>query len=92
MKNTKSKAKEVKIIHPISIEKFADMTIKSNKNMNKKELIKALRQTLEEKNNGAKCIVCGAPIWAAGSAITGTNMCFSCTTLETDDSDDYEIY
>ena len=88
----KSKTKEVKTMHPISIEKFADMTIKSNKDMNKKELIKALRQTLKEKNNGAKCIVCGSPIWAAGSAITGTNMCFSCTTLETDDSDDYEIY
>ena len=28
-------------MHPISIEKFADMTIKSNKDMNKKELIKA---------------------------------------------------
>lgn len=63
-------------MHPISIEKFADMTIKSNKDMDKKELIKALRQTLEEKSNGAKCIVCGFPIWAAGSAITGTKYVF----------------
>ena len=77
---------------PISIEEFADMAIKSNKDMNKNDLIKALRHTLEEKNNGAKCIDCGSPIWAAGSAITGTHMCFSCTTLEADDSEDYEIY
>ena len=79
-------------MHPISIEKFADMAIKSKKDMNKNDLIKALRHTLEEKNNGAKCIDCGSPIWAAGSAITGTHMCFSCTTLEADDSEDYEIY
>ena len=56
-------------MHPISIEKFADMAIKSNKDMNKNDLIKALRHTLEEKKNGAKCIVCGSTIWAAGSAI-----------------------
>ena len=79
-------------MHPISIEEFADMAIKSNKDMNKNDLIKALRHTLEGKKNGAKCIVCGSPIWAAGSAITGTHMCFSCTTLEADDSEDYEIY
>ena len=79
-------------MHPISIEEFADTAIKSNKDMNKNDLIKALKHTLEEKNKGAKCIVCGSPIWAAGSAVTGTHMCFSCTTLEADDSEDYEIY
>ena len=68
------------------------MAVKSDKGMNKSELIAALKLSLEEKNNGAKCIVCGSPIWAAGSAITGTNMCFSCTTLEADDSEYYEIY
>ena len=77
---------------PIPIEEFAEMTVKTNKDMNKSELIAALKHSLKAKNNGAKCIVCGSPIWAAGSAITGTNMCFSCTTLEADDSEDYEIY
>jgi hypothetical protein len=75
----------------ISIEKFADMTAKANKDINKKELIADLKATLKAKQNGAKCMICGAPIWAAGSAITGSYMCFTCTTLESDDSEDYEI-
>lgn len=36
-------------------------------------------------------MICGASIWAAGSAITGMNRCFTCTTGEADDSEDYEI-
>lgn len=76
---------------PISVAKFADMTIKNNKGYNRKELIETLEATLADKRNGAKCIICGAPIWAAGSAITGTYMCFTCTTGEADDSEDYEI-
>lgn len=76
---------------PISIEDFADATMKNNKGYNRKELIRTLEETLKAKKNGAKCVICGAPIWAAGSAITGTYMCFTCTTGETDDSEDYEI-
>lgn len=75
----------------ISIGKFADDVIKNNNGYNRKELIKTLQETLEAKNNGAVCMICGAPIWAAGSAITGTNMCFPCATGEADDGDDYEI-
>lgn len=74
----------------IRLEKFAEITAESN-NINKKKLIKGLKETLNAKNNGATCMICGAPIWAAGSAITGLYMCFSCTTGEVD-SDDYEIY
>lgn len=33
------------------------------------------------------CEVCGNPIWK----IADTGMCFSCTTGETDASDDYEL-
>ena len=76
---------------PISIEKFADLTAKNNKDISRKDLIKSLKATLEDKKNGVKCCQCGNPIWAAGSAITGMNMCFTCITLESDDSEDYEI-
>ncbi len=75
----------------ISIEKFADMTIENNKDMDRGELIKSLKSALSAKRNGAGCMQCGSPIWAAGSAITGMNMCFTCMTLEADDSEDYEI-
>ncbi len=78
---------------PISVEKFADSVMANNKGQYKrKELIKALRETLNDKNNGAVCMICGQPIWAAGSAITGNYMCFTCTTGEADDSEDYEIF
>lgn len=76
---------------PISIEKFADMVVKNNKDINRNGLIQDLKTALQNKKNGMKCIQCGNPIWAAGSAITGMNMCFTCTTLEADDSEDYEI-
>ena len=79
------------MLNPISVEKFADMVMENNKGYRRKDLIHDLCNTLEEKKNGAKCIICGAPIWAAGSAITGTNLCFTCTTGEADDSEDYEI-
>ena len=75
----------------ISVEEFADVVVKNNKDANRRELIASLREALAAKRNGARCMICGAPIWAAGSAITGTNMCFTCTTGEADDSEDYEI-
>lgn len=78
-------------MQPISVEKCADMVMKNNKGYHKKELVKTLRETLAAKKNGARCMVCGAPIWAAGSAIIGSNLCFTCTTGEADDSEDYEI-
>lgn len=79
------------MMQTISVKKFADMTAKANKDVNREELIHSLQSSLAAKKNGAKCIVCGAPIWAAGSAVTGTNMCFTCTTGEADDSEDYEV-
>ena len=76
---------------PISVKKFAEITAKGNKDINKGELMTALNEALKRKNNGASCIICGRPIWAAGSAIVETDMCFTCITGEADDSDDYEI-
>ena len=75
----------------ISIERFADMTVENNPDMNKVQLIESLKEAVKRKREGATCTICGSPIWAAGSAITGVNMCFTCTTGEEDDSEDYEI-
>ena len=60
----------------ISIEEFADGVVKNNKDTNRKELIASLRESLAAKKNGARCMICGAPIWAAGSGVTGTYLCF----------------
>jgi len=76
---------------PISIKEFAKKTAKQNKDIDEKELTKSLKEALEAKKNGAKCCQCGQPIWAAGSGVTGSYMCFTCMTLESDDSEDYEI-
>lgn len=72
---------------PISISKFA----KNNPGMNKAELLIALKDALARKNAGAVCMCCGNIIWAAVSAVTGSDMCFSCTTGEADSSEDYEV-
>lgn len=64
----------------ISIEEFADGVVKNNKDTNRKELIASLREALAAKKNGARCMIYGAPIWAAGSGVTGTYLCFTCTT------------
>lgn len=56
----------------ISIEEFADGVVKNNKDTNRKELIASLREALAAKKSGARCMICGAPIWAAGSGVTGT--------------------
>ena len=57
----------------ISIEEFADGVVKNNKDTNRKELIASLREALAAKKSGARCMICGAPIWAAGSGVTGTS-------------------
>lgn len=79
------------MMQPITIEKYADMVMRNNNGYNRADLVKSLRAALAAKQNGAKCMICGQPIWAAGSAITGANLCFTCTTGEADDSEDYEI-
>ena len=55
----------------ISIEEFADGVVKNNRDANRRELIAALRESLAAKKNGAGCMICGAPIWAAGSGVKG---------------------
>jgi len=50
-----------------------------------------MQGTIEELHKRAKdtreCECCGQPAWRYG----GTGMCFTCTTGESDASDDYEL-
>lgn len=70
-----------------------DNFIKDFKKKNPKEDFDQLRKDLlyfrQLKKNGVKCN-CGNALWVIGSAISGKG-CFTCTTGETDSSDDYEI-
>ncbi len=75
----------------ISIEEYTKHVKRNNQPVPAHWLIPKLRKALSDKESGAKCICCGAPIWAAGSALTGSHLCFSCITGTTDDSNDYEI-
>lgn len=75
----------------VSIEEYADIVANANSRLERERVVEWLKQSLESKKNGAICIRCGKPIWAAGSAITGRYMCFSCLTGERNDTDDYEV-
>lgn len=71
---------------PITLEK----AIKSHIELNggdEAEIRREFQSHINEKKNGAKCMVCDQPVWAFG----GCDMCFSCTTGEADASDDYEF-
>ena len=75
----------------ISIDKFAKSVVERTPGKDINVIKKSLKEALAAKKAGAKCPVCGNPIWAAGSGITGDYMCFTCITGEADDSEDYEI-
>ncbi len=76
---------------PITITEFVKQTVEADPDTDAETLTAACHETLKAKHNGATCMICSSPIWAAGSAITGTYMCFTCMTSEMDDSEDYEI-
>lgn len=76
---------------PISIDKFINEMIKENKGLNKKGVKESILAAAERKKNGAGCLQCGQPIWAIGSGVSGVDMCFTCTTGESDHSEDYEL-
>ena len=75
---------------PISLEDYVELHLASNPGTTREEITTALKETLEDYKRGAKCIVCGNPIWVIGSAF-GSNMCFTCITGESIPEDDYEI-
>ncbi len=76
---------------PITITEFVKQTVEANTGIDTETLITSCKEALKAKQSGAACMICNSPIWAAGSAITGTYMCFTCMTGEMDDSEDYEI-
>ncbi len=47
----------------ISIERFAKLFIKNNTGEKYEDVVKKLKVTLKRKNEGARCQVCGQPIW-----------------------------
>ena len=75
----------------ISVKDFVKKTVKANPGTNAAELSESCKAVLNDKRNGAVCQMCGGKIWAAGAAVTGTYLCFSCMTGEADDREDYEI-
>ena len=76
---------------PISIDEFVKNHLRNNPDENAADLRAALVETVKLKQDGCKCHMCGQPIWAAGSAIIGEDMCFTCITGESDSSNDHEI-
>lgn len=76
---------------PITITEFVKQTVEANPDTDAETLTTACHEILKAKHNGATCMICSSPIWAVGSAITGTYICFTCMTGEFDDSEDYEI-
>lgn len=75
----------------ISIKDFVNKSAEANPGTNIAELTESCKSVLNDKRTGAVCQLCGGEIWAAGAAVTGTYLCFSCMTGESDDSEDYEI-
>jgi len=76
----------------ISIDEYVKLHMKSNPGDNLKEVMSRLKNAVKRKREGATCTVCGAPIWAIGSAVGGFDGCFTCITGEHDDSEDYEVF
>jgi hypothetical protein len=81
----------VNYVVPISIDEFIKKMAKDSKDLNKKDIKESILAAAERKKNGVGCIQCGENIWAIGSGVTGTDMCFACSTGETDHSEDYEL-
>ncbi len=75
----------------ISIEEFADGVVKNNKDTNRKELIASLREALAAKKERRKMHDLRRTHLGGRQQPSQGRMCFTCTTGEADDSEDYEI-
>lgn len=78
------------LFEPIALEDFVELHLESNPGTNREEVTAALKDALERYKKGAKCVVCGNPIWVIGAAFCG-DMCFTCITGEAMPDDEYEI-
>ena len=78
---------------PISIDDFLKGYFNTNPAEKKDaaNIRENLVASVADKKAGAKCNICGQPIWAIGTAIVGWNGCFTCISGEADNSEDYEI-
>lgn len=76
----------------ISIEDAAKKITEINYEDKYEVMVEALKKSEELKQGGILCMACEMQsIWAFGTAMTGSAMCFSCTTGEADHSEDYEL-
>ena len=74
---------------PISFDRYLDLHVQSNPSVDRAELASRLRQAVDARKAGARC-VCGAFIWAIGSAEVGA-ACSTCITGEAWPDGDCEI-
>lgn len=74
---------------PIRLEDYVALHLRANPDVERGDLIKRLKHTMEASKRGVRC-QCGAPIWIIGSAEAGLS-CFTCITGESAPDNDYEI-
>ena len=73
----------------ISIDRYIKEHKKHNPDVDAIELRKDLIYFKQLSTKGIKCS-CGNDLWVIGSAISGKG-CFTCITMETDCSEDFDI-
>ena len=91
MKDSEYLLEEGEVMKPITIEEFVQRSIELNPDVDREQLQAKLRAAVSHKKAGARCMNCGKPIWAIGTAICGWDACFPCVTGTANDLDDYEI-
>ena len=73
----------------ISIDSFIKKHSQNNPSIDTKQLRRDLTHFKQLRTKGIKCS-CGNDLWVIGSAISGKG-CYTCITMETDCSNDYDI-
>ena len=74
---------------PIRLEDYVELHLRSNRGVDRAELIDRLTYAVDAAKRGVRCR-CGAPIWIIGSAEAGLS-CFTCITGDVAPDKDYEI-